>query len=226
MSIPSDSAKCIEKIVSDGTARKYHKIAVTGLYGGSLKAYCVGCNLSCNSCQEKKYNKNPEKYGKLLQPKDVAQRLTKLSKKKGISKCIIGGGEPTLNWQHLVETLRLLSSSGIDVIIETNGIMFGYNDEYAKQLSDFKGFVQVKVRFRGACPEEFAAITGSKPELFELQIFALKNLSKSGVQCNPVVLKNFSRPETIERLMDRLETISPSFYDIEEETLPAKETNA
>jgi uncharacterized Fe-S cluster-containing radical SAM superfamily protein len=47
----------------------------------------------------------------------------------------------------------------------------------------------------------------------------LENLVEAGVDCFPAVMANFSSPEEIKRLRQRLKAIRPDFADFEEEEL-------
>jgi len=216
---PIEISSQIEKVVSKGLEKKYYRFRAAKFYGGIATADCIGCNLSCLFCWSWKYNKTPEEYGKFYSPKEVAEKLIEIAKKKNYHQCRISGGEPTINMKHLLKVLEYLSKAGLNLILETNGILIGYNEEYAKKLANYRDFIQVRVSFKGSTPEEFSKLTGSSPEFFELQIHALKNLNTFNISCRPAVMKSFSKPESIERLRDRLETINPSFYDIEEENL-------
>jgi uncharacterized Fe-S cluster-containing radical SAM superfamily protein len=75
------------------------------------------------------------------------------------------------------------------------------------------------VSLKGACPENFARLTGAKPEGFELQLKALEHLIEEGVDCFPAVMANFSTSEEIKKLRGRLKEIRPDFADFEEEDL-------
>jgi len=216
---PIEISSQIEKVVSRGLDKKYYRFRSAKFYSGISTADCMGCNLSCLFCWSWKYNKKPEAYGEFYSPKQVADKLVEIAKKKNYHQCRISGGEPTINWQHLMKVLEYLSKTGLKLILETNGILIGYNEEYAKHLIDFSDFIHVRVSFKGATPEEFSKLTGAEPEFFELQIHALKNLNNFNIPCHPAIMKSFSKPESIERLRDRLETINPSFYDIEEEVV-------
>jgi uncharacterized Fe-S cluster-containing radical SAM superfamily protein len=75
------------------------------------------------------------------------------------------------------------------------------------------------VSLKGACSEDFERLTGVKPEGFSLQLKALENLVQEGIDCFPAVMANFSSPEEIKELRQRLKMIRPDFYDFEEEEL-------
>lgn len=215
---PVESAKQIEKLVSRNLDRKYYRFRPAKFYGGIATADCVGCNLSCVFCWSQKYNIDPKKYGRFYSPKSVAEKLMEVAKKNNFHQCRISGGEPLINFRHLLKVLENISNKNLKLILETNGILIGCYENYARQLSAYKDFIQVRVSFKGSTPEEFSKLTGADAGFFEYQIEALKNLYKADVPCHPAVMISFSRSESIEKLRDRLETINPSFYDIEEET--------
>jgi len=216
---PIEIAEQTEKIVSKNLERKYYRFRSAKFYGGIATADCIGCNLSCIFCWSFKYNANPEKFGKFYSPQFVAKRLIAIAKKNNFRQCRISGGEPLINFQHLLKVLEHVSKTGLKLILETNGILIGYHENYAKQLSNYKDLISVRVSFKGTTPEEFSKLTGAGQEFFELQIQALKNLFNADIPCHPAVMISFSKPESIEKLRDRLETINPRFYDIEEESL-------
>jgi uncharacterized Fe-S cluster-containing radical SAM superfamily protein len=168
---PLEEAKRLEPIVSRGTSRKYSKIERSDSYGGSAKAYCVGCNLPCG-----------EEEGKFKSAKAVAEELEKVAKANGLGCCVLGGGEPSLSWKHVLSVIGLLENSGMKTVVETNGIILGCDESYAKQISKYK--VHIKVIFTGSSPEEFSKLTGADPKFFEYQVQAMKNLLKFGVSCN------------------------------------------
>jgi len=216
---PVEVANQIEKVVSKDLKRKYYRFRSAKFYGGIATADCIGCNLSCIFCWSNRYNMIPEKYGSFCSPEAVAENLIAIAKRKNYHQCRISGGEPTINWQHLIKVLDQLSKSGLSLILETNGILIGSNEEYAKQLSNYKDFVHVRVSLKGTSQEEFSKLTGAIPDFFEIQIQSLKNLLRANVPCHPAVMVSFSNPESIGRLRDRLESINQGFYDFEDETL-------
>jgi len=106
----------------------------------------------------------------------------------------------------------------IHFILETNGILIGHDPSYAKDLSIFPN-LYVRVSLKGASPEDFTRLTMAKPEGFEWQLKALENLVEAGVDCFPAVMADFSSPEEIDRLRQRLKEIRPDFHEFEEEEL-------
>jgi uncharacterized Fe-S cluster-containing radical SAM superfamily protein len=116
-----------------------------------------------------------------------------------------------------LRVLQLLPKE-IHFILETNGILIGHDSSYAKDLSCFSN-LYVRVSLKGACPEDFARLTGATPEGFDLQLKALENLVEEGIDCFPAVMANFSIQKEIQKLRQRLKAIRPDFADFEEEEL-------
>jgi uncharacterized Fe-S cluster-containing radical SAM superfamily protein len=147
----------------------------------------------------------------------VGRNLLSIVEKKGLSQVRISGNEPTLHRSHLLQVLQVIPKE-IHFILETNGILIGYDPSYAKDLSRFPN-LYVRVSLKGACPEEFSRLTGTRPEGFALQLKALENLLEEGVDCFPAVMANFSSPGEIKQLRQILKEIRPDFADFEEEEL-------
>ncbi|MBM4307606.1 MAG: hypothetical protein FJ123_12835 [Deltaproteobacteria bacterium] len=71
----------------------------------------------------------------------------------------------------------------------------------------------------GTTEEEFSRLTGCIPESFSLQLKAIENLYRAGVEVQPAVMVSFSSTENIHALRKRLGQIAPKFSDIEVEEL-------
>ncbi len=214
---PVAMAERLGKIVSAGEKRKYYRFRPAPFYGGIATADCVGCCLKCLFCWSWHILVQPEKVGRFYSPQEVAGNLLSIVKKKGLHQVRISGNEPTLHRSHLLQVLQGIPKE-IHFILETNGILIGDDPSYAKDLSRFPN-LYVRVSLKGACPEEFSHLTGTRPEGFTLQLKALKNLLGEGVDCFPAVMSNFSSPGKIRRLRQILKEIRPDFADFEEEEL-------
>jgi len=210
-------AERLGKVVSSGEKRKYYRFRPAPFYGGIATADCVGCCLKCLFCWSWNIIIQPEKVGRFYSPEEVSRNLLSIAKRKGFNQVRISGNEPTLHRSHLLQVLQIIPRE-IHFILETNGILIGYDPFYAKDLSRFPN-LHVRVSLKGACPEDFSRLTGTGPEGFVFQLKALENLLAEGVDCFPAVMANFSSPEEIKRLRRTLEEIRPDFADFEEEEL-------
>ncbi len=216
---PLQLAKEVESIVCKNLKRKYYRFRPAKFYGGIVTADCVGCCLRCIFCWAWNVVNKPNKIGKFYSPEEVVGRILKISKKYNLRQVRISGNEPTLGKEHLIKVLELLKNSNLTFILETNGILLGYDYDFVKELSKFKDMIHVRVSLKGCNEEEFSRLTGAIPEGFKLQLQALRNLVKEKIPCHPSVMISFSRPEAISNLRERLEIIDSRFYDFEEEEL-------
>lgn len=214
---PLELAEKVRKAIESGERRKYYRFRPAPYYGGIATADCVGCCLRCLFCWSWHIVVQPEKVGRFYSPEEVARNLLSIVRKKGFHQIRISGNEPTLHRLHLLKVLQLIPKE-IHFILETNGILIGHDSSYAKDLSSFPN-IFVRVSLKGACAEDFTQLTGAKPEGFNLQLRALKNLVEEGVDCFPAVMANFSSQEEIKKLRLRLKEIKQDFYDFEEEEL-------
>jgi len=207
---PLKLTEAVRKIVvrSEGEVelRKYYRFRGGRWYGGIATADSVGCNLRCRFCWSWRPRDNMNKYGSFYTPKEVYMRLISIASKRGYRQLRVSGGEPTIGRKHLLQLLELLEGTNYLFILETNGILLGAQRDYAKELSKFKN-IHVRVSLKGCTPEEFAKLTGAKPEAFNLQLNALKNLIDYGVSTHPAVMLSFSSKESLEMLVEKLREI-------------------
>jgi uncharacterized Fe-S cluster-containing radical SAM superfamily protein len=151
---------------------------------------------------------HPAKVGKFYNPKEIADGMVTLARKRGLNQLRVSGGEPTIGKSHLILLLRQLLGRGYPFILETNGILIAHDESYAKDLSKFD-FVHVRVSLKGCNEQDFAMLTGAKPEGYTLQLKSLQNLVKAGVSCHPSVMASFSPRKSLAKLIERLRQINP-----------------
>ena len=214
---PIELTEKVRPLVVNGKLRRYYRAARGGRwYGGIATADCTGCNLRCVFCWSGEPRDNPF-IGKFYLPQQIFSALDNTAKRRGYSQVRVSGNEPTIGKDHLIELIELVEQAGYLFILETNGILIGYDKSYAQALSKFSK-IHVRVSIKGTTPEEFSKLTGAKPESFELQLKALSNLLDAGVSCHPAVMLSFSSKEGVKDLVEKLHTISPSLVsEFEEE---------
>ena len=217
MDDPIKRSEEVARIVSRGDLRKYYRFRPARFYGGIATADCVGCCLRCLFCWSWHEVIRPETCGQFYSPEQVAKNLLGIADKKRFQRVRISGNEPTLAREHLLKVLELIPSR-IQFILETNGILIGHDETYAKDLSRFKN-LYVRVSLKGTTEEEFSRHTGCAPEGFRLQLKAVENLYRAGVEVQPAVMVSFSPEEKIKALCETLSQIDPALRDIEVEEL-------
>jgi uncharacterized Fe-S cluster-containing radical SAM superfamily protein len=203
----------IEKLVTrlgpQGQEKKYYRFRPARWYGGIVTADCAGCGLLCRFCWVRDtVMLRPAETGRFYTPRQVADNLTALARKFGFSQLRVSGGEPTIGKAHLLRLLDLLKTKELSFILETNGILLGRDEDYARVLAGYD-FVHVRVSLKGCNEQEFSMLTGAESEGFELQLDSLRKLTEAGVECHPSVMVSFSSRESLGNLKERLKQIDP-----------------
>lgn len=206
----------IEQIVLDGTKKKYYRFRPTRFYGGISTADTVGCNLRCSFCWSAKSVWNAKNTGDFYKAEEVADKLQKIADKKGYNQLRISGGEPTIGKKHLLKLLGYIKKEYL-FILETNGILLGYNENYVKRLSFFKN-LHVRVCIKGCNKKEFSFLTGSKTTGFEYQIKSLDFLKKHKINFNIALVTTKSEKEK-KIFYDRLQDIGLNHVMVEDEKI-------
>ncbi len=221
-------ARETEKMVCRGHARKYTAFYATGVYGGIATGYCVGCCLRCFYCWSEWSRDFPEIYGRFYTYEEAYKRISNVAKSYGVRKARISGCEPTLCREHLIGLLELFDrSKEVDLfILETNGIIFGSDESYVKEISRFKK-VHVRVSLKAAYPTTFTIRTGGMGEAYELPFKAIKHLLRHGVSfhvaamTDPRIMSKKERLELIRKLAEIDEVVAAN---LEEEVCDPYET--
>jgi uncharacterized Fe-S cluster-containing radical SAM superfamily protein len=201
---PIELSKKTEEIVCRNDQRAFYRFRGDKFYGGIATADCVGCCLRCVFCWSWNVINKPERVGKFYSPEEVTRNLISIAEKHGFNKLRISGNEPTIGKNHLLKVLEMIPENFL-FILETNGILLGYDESYTKYLSKFRN-LHVRVSLKGSNEEEFSKLTGSEPEGFELQLKALENLEKFRVSYHPAVI---DLVRDSENLNERLKEINP-----------------
>jgi len=197
----------LEKIVAKGDQRKYHRFRGARWYGGIATGDVVGCNLFCHFCWARDdVRLRPAMAGEFFSAEDSFSRLNRIARSKHYRQLRLSGQEPTIGREHLVGLLGLVEKSPYVFILETNGILIGGEEDYAAALAGNRN-LGVRVSLKGASEGEFSLLTGAKPEGFELQLKALRNLIDAGVRCHAAAMTSFTSKRDFEALRTRLNEI-------------------
>lgn len=220
---PIDLLNQTEKIVCVGDKRKYTGFSVSKEYGGIVTGYTAGCCLRCVFCWADWSRDFPERAGHFYSPEEAFSRMMNIARSKGISQLRISGAEPTICKAHLLRLLELgEKSENVEIFyLETNGMYFGIDKNYAEKVSKFKK-VHVRVSLKAGGSEQFAKKTGADPDSFKIQFQAIRNLMGVGTKFNvaavsdPRIMSQKERDALIRRLRD----LDPSLLlTLEEEIL-------
>jgi len=207
----------VTRVISGEELRAYFRFRGGRWYGGIATGDVIGCNLSCVFCWSW-YFKDKPSLGKFLTPYEAFTRIAKIAERRGYRFVRLSGGEPTVSRVHLIKLARLFESTRYVFILETNGLLIGYDYSYAKELANISNLV-VRVSFKGTTPDEFHRLTGAAPKFYELQFKALENLVYAGFEPGkevyPAAMIGFSPDENIVEFVKRLKAISDEFVDVD-----------
>lgn len=243
---PIELARETEKLVTrhglEGVERKYTDFYSVPVYMGIATGYAVGCCLRCIYCWSNWSRDFPEKFGKFYSPKAVAQRLFKVAENgityserwrkliPKVNKLRLSGCEPTIGKEHLLSVLKYVEESKYSLfILETNGILFGADKSYVKELAEFSSKLYVRVSFKAATPKGFTQRTGAIGKYYELPFNALKHLLNEGIFARAAAMTDPKIMPKEERklLIQKLSEIDPRYEkdELEEEVIDAYDTS-
>jgi uncharacterized Fe-S cluster-containing radical SAM superfamily protein len=225
---------------AEGLERKYTDFYSVPVYGGIATGYAAGCCLRCVYCWSNWSRDFPEKFGEFYSPKKVVQRLFKAAEDgityskywrrriPKINKLRLSGCEPTIGRKHLLSVLKLVKDSKYPLfILETNGILFGVDRSYVKELVPFAEKLYVRVSFKAGTPEGFNRRTGAIGEYYDLPFRALRYLLDEGVYARAAAMTDPRIMPEVERkiLKEKLAEIDPSIAgNLEEEKIDTYDT--
>ena len=192
---PLELTKITERVVVRGREKKYFRFRFTRFYGCSATADSVGCNLRCIFCWSGRAVREPNRTGRFYPPEEVVDRLVDIASKNRCRLVRISGAEPTIGRGHLLSILDLMEGYNLTFILETNGILLGYDRGYVEALSGYKN-LHVRVSIKGCDKEEFRFLTRARYG-FSLQIKSLEYLSDYGISFHPSVVSVFGREKAL-----------------------------
>jgi len=202
----------VTKRVDGVEERRYYRFRRDRWYGGIATGDVVGCNLRCGMCWSWRSASHVMIKGFYCSPTQAYRQLLNIVVKAGFRMVRLSGGEPTISREHLLELLRLFDNTELEFVLETNGLLIGYDPEYAREISKHKCVV-VRVSLKGCSREEFYKITLADPRYFDMQLKALENLVEAGlepcIRVYPAVMLSFSSSREYENLRSRLAEIDP-----------------
>jgi len=198
--------------VRDGLEElRYYRFRGGKWYGGIATGDVVGCNLRCKFCWSWRYSYYTDK-GSFYNPVEVFNKLTSIARRCKYRYLRLSGGEPTIARDHLLKLLELVDETDYIFILETNGLLVGFDESYAKQLAGFNNIV-VRVSFKGTNPSEFEYLTGADSRFYQYQFKALENLLNAGFKPGrdfyAAAMLSFSPEENVRGFLKKLSSIHP-----------------
>jgi uncharacterized Fe-S cluster-containing radical SAM superfamily protein len=97
--------------------------------------------------------------------------------------------------RHLAEVLRAFPGR---FIVETNGIILGYNPGFLDLLLHHSPYIRLTIK--GDSPDRFQEITGAQGAAFQFQLNALKELRKRGGTYRIAAMAGAADPNALDKL--------------------------
>ena len=190
-----------ERLVMKGQARLYHKFRAAPYYGGIATADAIGCSFLCAFCWNYGRNENPGRSGKFFSPEDVADTLLAIARRRRYRLFRITGSEPILgetSFNHLIKVIEIIQKAEprSNFVLETNGLMLGYEEKLAPRLKFSR--ILVRIAFKGFNPESFEKISGAQREFFRYPLLALRKLEQLGIRAWPALMGDLFSNSQIE----------------------------
>ena len=207
---PIKRAQEVESMVMQDLARKYHRFRPAPYYGGIATADAVGCCFLCAYCWSYFRIVNPERHGQFYMPEAVSGRLLKIARIKRFKYVRITGCEPLLgerSLEHLVKVIdrTLKADEHLTFVLETNGLLLGYNPDFIQQLKMPR--LTIRVAIKGWDPESFQKITGADKNYFEYPLIGLKRMREEGLDAWPAVMWDTFRKDGVVKLKTRMRSM-------------------
>jgi len=204
---PLQRSQETERLVMRGEKRLYSKFRAAPYYGGIATADAVGCSFLCAYCWSYGRNEDPSRGGGFFSPEEVAQELLEIARRRSLTRFRVTGSEPILgeaSFHHLVKIIGLILNAEprSTFILETNGLMLGYEPDLVRRLTLPRLLVRVAVK--GVDPGSFERITGARKEFFRYPLLALRTLEQTGVEAWPALMEDMFSEAQIEELKKTL----------------------
>lgn len=221
---PLRRAEEVEGLVMKGLSRRYYRFRPARYYGGIATADQVGCSFLCAYCWNYGRNLHPERSkGGYYLPEEVASKLLDISRRRSFNKLRLSGAEPILgerSFEHFRQVLDKVSRANpwLDFVLETNGLLFGSQPEFARALAGFRR-LHVRVSLKGWDGRSFEQISGAEGRFFEVPLEGLRNLLRNGVVAWPAIMYETFGPCGIETISQKLKEFDIRAEELEVEYL-------
>jgi uncharacterized Fe-S cluster-containing radical SAM superfamily protein len=129
-------------------------------------------------------------------PADVIARLKAESMRSGYKLFRVAGAEPILGERSARHLAEVMSAFPRRFIVETNGIMLGYNPRLLLLPHD----PCIRLSIKGDSPERFEEITGADAAAFRYQLRAHEELRTRGAAHGIAAMAGAADPGKLARL--------------------------
>jgi len=208
-----ENIEMLKGLVNDGDRRLTHKVRKSHYYGGIATVDVVGCYLDCAFCWVPDFKRSIESITdridefKFLSPQDTFEILQDIVDENDFESVRLSGGEPTINKEHLLGTIGLVSDTKYDYILETNGLML--DKGFVSDLSEFRDDIYVYFSLKGCDPENFEVLTDKDEKYWKKQLATLEEMVSNGFIVGINIMSNFLSKKELLFLIEKMRSIDP-----------------
>jgi len=156
------------------------------------------CDLMCPTC----YASSGK--GKHLSVDSINKMMDYFNKAEGGRGEILqlSGGEPTIH-PEIIKIIRLAKEKNFRyVMLNTNGLKIANDEEFVRELSQFRGRFEIYLQFDGFKPETYDYLRGNK-DLLKIKLKAIENLRKYKIPITLVcTIENGINDDEIGKIFD------------------------
>lgn len=220
---PIQRASEVEALVMRGTKRAYYRVRYAERFDCPVTVDSVGCCLQCAYCWNALRNENMTlavAKAKFYEPEEIAAKAIALAREKKEWRFRVSGCETILgkaSTKHFTEFMDaiLMRPKGKNAffLLETNGVMLGYDSSLVKKLAPYKDHLAVRVAIKGENPEMYEKISGANADSFRYQLNSLKLCYANDIPSLPAIMSTFMDSKVISQLTQIVED------DIDQEAL-------
>ena len=205
--------KKLELTVNNGGSRLCHKYRISKYYGGVATVDVVGCYLDCAYCWVPEFKRINDDIQKnlhsfdLLSPVETAKILIELATKNKLKTVRLSGGEPTLNKDHLLGTIEIVTRNGLNFVLETNGI--NSDEGFVEALAKYQMNTYVYYSIKGVSANHFKLLTNKSEDLWNIQLNNICLYAKYGFRVGINTMMNYITEHDFISFLNKLEQLNP-----------------
>lgn len=191
--------------------REFIKMSVVDGPGNRAAIFFQGCNMNCQFCHNpetiEKVDKTKNNDGfQWMNTKEVFEKVKQIS--SFITGVTFSGGEPLLQKDFLVEILPQIKELGLNVLIDTNGLIPLENDKYTELVDLADGFM---VDIKSWDTKDHQRITSVKNDNILKNVEYLASIGKLD-EIRTVCLKG----ENNEKIINNITKLLSPYLDIKD----------
>ena len=154
----------------------------------------VDCNLKCQFCWSPASRpRETNEPSIVLNGNDIYQETRHAVQNPSRTFVRFTGGEPTLYWDEIERSCRLLAQDaalgGVPILVQTNGLRIGEGAASIEWLgASASQLFLFELSMKGTNREEFSLLTGQPPDLYEHQLSAYERIKRLAEQSTNVAV--------------------------------------